>query len=131
MDVRVNDWDSVRRHPVVWAMSIFLWGFLVIGFGAYFARGATLYEACVVGTGCGLVLALLVLSSAGIGGEQLALPPLRRFTIFNVLTALGGLAVVLAGIATGDWSMALAGLPLLGLGIAMMLARHVLLRTKR
>ena len=127
----MNDWDSVRRHPVVWAMGNFMVGFLVIGLGAYLARGATLYEACVVGTGCGLVLALLCLSWAGIGGERLALPPLRRVTVFNVLTAVAGLAVVIAGITTGDWRMALAGLPLLGLGVAMMLGRHLVLRTKR
>ena len=131
MPSAMNDWESVRRHWVLWAFGIFALGF-PIGFAIVSSDGGSRYEATVVGIGTGLVCTLVCLSKMGLAGERLALPPLRRFTVFNVLTALVGLAVVVVGIVTGNWGMALAGgLPLLGVGVAMMLARHLVLRTRR
>jgi hypothetical protein len=125
----MNDWDNVRRHPVLWAFGIFVLGF-PIGFAIVSTDGGSRYEATVVGIGTGLVCTLVCLSKMGIGGERLALPPLRRFTVFNGAAVLVGLTVVVVGTITGNWKTALAGLPLIGFGVGMTLARHLVLRRR-
>jgi len=123
----MNDYDKVRRHPVLWSSGIFILGF-PIGFAISSADGASLYEATLAGVGTGLICTLVCLNTMGIGGQRLRLPPLHRFTVFDSLVTLVGLAIIVAGIVLGDWKMAAAGLPLVGFGVGMTLARHLVLQ---
>lgn len=126
----MNDWDSARQHLVLTSLGLFAAAFLGIGSYVHFVDHASLYEGCVAGVGCGLICVLASLSAMGIGGQRLALPPLRRFTVFDVVVTFAGLAVLVVGIGGGHWSIALAGLPLISFGIGMTFARHVILRRR-
>jgi hypothetical protein len=123
----MHDFDSVRRHPVLWSVGIFATGFPV-GFAITSADGASFYEATLLGSGTGLICTLICLTQMGIGGQRLARPPLRRLTVFDCFVGLAGLTALVAGGVTGNWSTALAGLPLVGFAAAMTLARHLVLR---
>ena len=51
-------------------------------------------------------------------------------TVFNLLTAGAGVALLAWGIVRLDGALALSGLPLLALGVGLILTRHRLARHK-
>jgi hypothetical protein len=125
----VNDsWESARRHPALTVMGLFWAGLLGVGAISYFAPGGHgLYAALVTGLGCGLILASV--GWRGIHQDAGAVDrPLRRFTVFNVLTVAAGVVLLAWGASVGDASLALSGLPLVALGVGLTVARHVLER---
>jgi hypothetical protein len=63
-------------------------------------------------------------------GVDAATRPLRPLTVFNLLIAGAGVALLAWGTITFDWPLALSGLPLLGLGVGLMVARRLVNRRK-
>ena len=125
----MNDsWDSARRRPTLTLVGLFAGGVVGVGAISYFGPGGhELYASLVTGLGCGLTLALLGWREIHEDAAVLR-RPLRRLTVFNVLTAGAGIALFAWGAMIGDWSWALAGLPLLALGVGLTAARHMLNR---
>jgi hypothetical protein len=125
----MNDsWDGARTHPTLTVVGLFAAGLVGVGTISYFGPGGhQLYASLVTGLGCGLMLALL--GWRQIREDAAAVKrPLRRLTVFNVLTAGAGMALLAWGAKIGDWSLALSGLPLLALGVGLAGARHLLNR---
>ena len=125
----MNDsWDGARRHPALTVIGLFVAGFVGVALGDYFTTGGeNLYASVVIGLGCGMVLALFGWQTMREGVDAVS-RELRPVTAFNLLTAVAGAVLLVLGIATVKWSLALSGAPLLVLGIGLMFARRLLSR---
>jgi hypothetical protein len=127
----VNDsWDSARRHPTLTVVGLFATGLVGVGAISYLAPGGGgLRASAVTGLGCGLFLALLGWRAMRDGVDAMR-RRLRSLTVFNLLIAGAGVAVVAWGTISFDWRLALSGLPLLALGVGLMVARRLVNRGK-
>lgn len=122
----MNDsWDGAREHPARTVSLAFLTGLLGVTLIMYLGPdGGDFYRSVVTGLGCGLMLGYLSWSTM-----QEGLKPVRPLSLFRLLTAAAGVALIVWGSATSDWGLALSGLPLLAIGAGLMLATH--LRSRR
>jgi hypothetical protein len=127
----VNDsWDSARRHPTLTVVGLFAAGLVGIGAISYLGTGGgDLLASAGTGLGCGLLLALLGWRAMRDGVDAMR-RRLRPVTVFNLLTAGAGIAVLAWGTISFDWGLAVSGLPLLALGVGLMVARHLVHRGK-
>ena len=126
----MNDsWDSARRHPALTVVGLFATGFIGVALISYLGPGGggELYAPLVSGLGCGVVLALLGWRAMrdGVDAVTRSLHPL---TVFNLLMAGASVALLGWGAINFDWSLALSGFPLLGLGVGLMVARRLVSR---
>ena len=128
----MNDsWERARRHPTLTVVGLFAAGLVGVGMISYFGPGGReFYPSLVAGLGCGLMLALLGWRETHEEAAGLK-RPLRRLTVFNVLTVGAGIALLAWGTSIGDWSLTLSGLSLLVLGAGLTAARHLLNRQMR
>jgi peptidoglycan biosynthesis protein MviN/MurJ (putative lipid II flippase) len=111
-------------------LGLFATGLIGVALMSYLGPGGgELFASLGTGLGCGLLLALLGWRAMR-GGVDAVTRPVRPLTVFNVLLAGAGIAVIARGTITFDWPLALAGLPLLALGVGLMVARRLLNRTK-
>jgi peptidoglycan biosynthesis protein MviN/MurJ (putative lipid II flippase) len=121
-----HSWDSARKHPTLTVVGLFVAGLVGVTLIAYLGPGGgALYASVATGVGCGLMLALLGWKATHDGSDVFS-RVLRPATVFNLLTAGAGAALLTWGIVTLDASRALSGLPLLAFGTTLMLARHLL-----
>ena len=105
---------------------LFAAGLVGVGMISYFGPGGReLYPSLATGLGCGLVLAWLGWKETHEDAAGLK-RPVRRLTVFNILSVGAGIALLAWGASVGDWSLALSGLPLLALGVGLTAARHLL-----
>ena len=113
-------------------VGLFVSGLLGMSALMYLGRpgGGELYVSLATGIVCGLSLAT-VGRRVMRDGVDAVLTALRPLTIFNVLTAGGGLALLLWGTVVRDWGLALSGLPFLTLGGGLILARSRISRHSR
>jgi hypothetical protein len=126
----VNDsWDSARRHPALAVVGLFATGFVSVALISYLGPGGggELYASLVTGLGCGVLLALLGWRAIrdGVDAVTRSLHPL---TVFHLLMAGAGVALLAWGAINFDWPLALSGLPLLGLGVGLMVTRRLVSR---
>jgi hypothetical protein len=129
MGDQVNDsWDSARRHPALALVGLFAAGLVGVALISYVGPGGgELYASVVTGVGSGLLLALIGWRAMRDGVDPVV-RPLRPLTVFNVVTAGAGVALVAWGTISSDWPLALSGLPLLALAVGLILARRLLNR---
>jgi hypothetical protein len=127
----VNDsWDNARRHPALTVVGLFAAGLIGVALISYLGPGGgEPYASLVTGLGCGLLLGLLGWRAMR-DGVDAATRPLRPLTVFNLLMAGAGVALLAWGTITFDWPLALSGLPLLGLGVGLMVTRRLANRRK-
>ena len=127
----MNDsWDSARRHPALTVVGLFATGLVGVALISYLGPGGgELYASFVSGLGCGLVLALLGWRAMRDSVDAVT-RPLHPLTVFNLLIAGAGAALLAWGTITFDWPLALSGFPLLVLGFGLMVARRLANRRK-
>jgi hypothetical protein len=123
-----DSWDNARRHPALTVVGLFVAGLIGVALISYLGPGGgELYASLVTGLGCGLLLALLGWRAMR-DGVDAATHPLHPLTVFNLLMAAAGVVLLAWGTITFNWPLALSGLPLLGLGIALMVTRRLVNR---
>jgi hypothetical protein len=122
----VNDsWDKARRHPALTFVGLFAAGLVGVALISYLGPGGgELYASLVTGLGCGLLLALLGWRAMR-DGVDAARRALRPLAVFDLLMAGAGIALLAWGTIAFDWPLAFSGLPLLGLGGGLMVARRL------
>ena len=128
----MNDsWDSARQHPRQTVVGLFAAGLVGVGLISYLGPGGgDAYASLVTGLACGLLLALLGWRAMHDGADA-ATGALRPVSVFNLLAAVAGLALLAWGAATVDWGLAVSGLPLLALGAGLIGVRRWLGRGRR
>jgi hypothetical protein len=123
--------SDTRSSEGLVVLGLFATGLIGVALISYLGPGGgELFASLGTGLGCGLLLALLGWRAMRDGVDAVT-RPVRPLTLFDMLTAAAGVALLVWGTITVDWRLALAGLPLLALGVGLIVARHLLNRTKR
>jgi hypothetical protein len=95
-----------------------------IGLLVYLRISHNPFVVLATGAGCGLMVARTGWQT--MSEEELAPnKPVRIVSVYSVLTAAIGVALLLWGVVISDWGLAAAGLPFIGIGVVLMLVPYL------
>ena len=131
----LTDWDEPARHPLKTTATALLVVSLFVGPYSYFRWDhRNLAVSALIGVGFGLIVASLCLFGIGqrrgwpawVSGPPGSVP--RPPVDLSVLWTGAGIGIVIWGATKGSLQLALAGLPLIALGLFWHLIKRSVLR---